>query len=73
MRDHGLEVEAEEEEFGYGKLMIDYKPPKQSKSTISNKGKRHATIKKLELKVDLMLTGHHLKCLFNSNELFNFS
>lgn len=37
MRDHGLEVEAEEEEFGYGKLMIDYKPPKQSKSTISNK------------------------------------
>jgi len=39
MKEHGLEVEPDEEEFGYGKLMIDYKLPKKSTSKISNKGK----------------------------------
>ncbi|KAL9956230.1 hypothetical protein ACROYT_G037678 [Oculina patagonica] len=38
MKEHGLEVEPDEEEFGYGKLLIDYKPPKKSTSKISNKG-----------------------------------
>jgi len=37
MREHGLEVEPEEEEFGYGKLVIDYKPPKKSTPSISSK------------------------------------
>jgi len=37
MKEHGLEVEPDEEEFGYGKLMIDYKFPKKSTSKISNK------------------------------------
>ena len=39
MKDHGLEVEPDEEEFGFGKLLIDYKPPKTSTAKISNKGK----------------------------------
>lgn len=39
MKEHGLDVEPEEEEFGYGKLLIDYKPPKKATSKISNKGK----------------------------------
>ena len=39
MKEHGLEVEPEEEEFGYGRLMIDYKPPRKSSTKISNKGK----------------------------------
>lgn len=39
MKEHGLEVEPDEEEFGYGKLMIDYKLPKKSTSKISDKGK----------------------------------
>lgn len=39
MKDHGLEVEPDEEEFGFGKLLIDYKPPKKSTAKISNKGK----------------------------------
>lgn len=72
MRDYGLEVEVEEEEFGYGKFMIDYKFLKQLKLIISNKGKRYVIIKKFELKVDFMLIGYYLKCLFNFNELFNF-
>lgn len=38
MKEHGLEVEPDEEEFGFGKLLIDYKPPKKSTSKISNKG-----------------------------------
>ena len=38
MKEHGLEVEPDEEEFGYGKLLIDYKPPNKSTSKISNKG-----------------------------------
>lgn len=37
MKEHGLEVEPDEEEFGFGKLLIDYKPPKKSTSKISNK------------------------------------
>lgn len=37
MKEHGLEVEPEEEEFGYGRLMIDYKPPRKSSTKISNK------------------------------------
>lgn len=37
MKEHGLDVEPEEEEYGYGKLLIDYKPPKKSTSKISNK------------------------------------
>lgn len=37
MREHGLEAEPEEEEFGYGKLVIDYKPPKKSTPSISSK------------------------------------
>ena len=44
MREHGLEVEPEEEEFGYGKLVIDYKPPKKSAPSISSKGKEHSAI-----------------------------
>lgn len=39
MKEHGLDMEPEEEEFGYGKLLIDYKPPKKATSMISNKGK----------------------------------
>lgn len=39
MKEHGLEVEPDDEEYGYGKLIIDYKPPKKSTSKISNKGK----------------------------------
>ena len=38
MKEHGLEAEPDEEEYGFGKLLIDYKPPK-STSKISNKGK----------------------------------
>lgn len=38
MKEHGLEVEPDEEEFGFGKLLIDYKPPKKPTSKISNKG-----------------------------------
>ena len=38
MKEHGLEVEPDEEEFGFGKLLIDYKIPKNSTSKISNKG-----------------------------------
>lgn len=37
MKEHGLEVEPDEEQFGFGKLMIDYKPPGKSSSKISNK------------------------------------
>lgn len=37
MREHGLEAEPEEEEFGYGKLVIDYKPPRKSTPSISSK------------------------------------
>lgn len=37
MKEHGLEVEPDEEEFGFGKLLIDYKIPKNSASKISNK------------------------------------
>ena len=38
MKEHGLEVEPDEEEFGFGKLLNDYKLPKKSTSKISNKG-----------------------------------
>lgn len=44
MREHGLEAEPEEEEFGYGKLAIDYKPPRKSTPSISSKGKEHSAI-----------------------------
>ncbi|KAK3752188.1 hypothetical protein QZH41_007019 [Actinostola sp. cb2023] len=38
LKEKGLQFEEEDEEFGYGKLMIDYKPPKpMSKGKITDK------------------------------------
>lgn len=48
MKEHGLEVEPDEEEFGFGKLLIDYKIPKNSTSKISNKGTELFVINKHE-------------------------
>ena len=38
LKKHGLQLEEEDEEFGYGRLQIDYKLPKQSVRVLSNKG-----------------------------------
>mgnify|MGYP001795943025 CR=1 FL=1 len=39
LKDHGLQVNIEEEDFGYGKLLIDYKVPKTTQLRIvSNRG-----------------------------------
>jgi hypothetical protein len=39
LKEQGLQYEEDEEEFGYGKLIIDYKPPKPVVRVITDKGK----------------------------------
>ena len=56
MKEHGLEVEPDEEEFGFGKLLIDYKIPKNSTSKISNKGTELFVIANMNLSLH---TGSH--------------
>lgn len=38
LKECGLQYEDDEEEFGYGRLVIDYKPPKPVTKSVTDKG-----------------------------------